>query len=201
MPKKSEQPEPLTPSAVFALRLEYARSRRRWTQQDLADRLSELGTPMDRATVARTENRARGLSLDDALLFSAAVGTSPVHMIATAPEPISGDHPIAIAPKLVVHPRQVRMWIRGQQPLEPDDAQVFYSEVSTEEWVASQNYHLQRVLSRVQDLVDAVVRDDRDEAADIIDDINEALERQQKDLQRKGYEGSGKRPRTPRKEG
>jgi transcriptional regulator with XRE-family HTH domain len=52
----------MKPSEVFAERMQEVRERRRWSQQELADRLDELGWPTDRSTLARIEGKSRGVA-------------------------------------------------------------------------------------------------------------------------------------------
>jgi transcriptional regulator with XRE-family HTH domain len=183
-PKK--KPRGRRPSEVFAESLRRVRERRRWTQQDLADRLGELGAPTDRATIARTENNNRGLSLDDALLYALAVGAAPANMITITED----GGPIALAPKLSVMPVEARYWIRGSAilggplPLSGDD-RTYATEVSDEEWVALQKYAMRGVIDDVQRLVNAVgARDatpeEKDTIGELIDRINASLEQLQR---------------------
>lgn len=173
----------LRPSEVFAARMRYLRKRKDWTQQDLADRLLEMGAPTDRATIARTESLARGLSLDDGVLYGAALGGALAHMVGTPTLEQGVGTPIAIAPKVTVPPGRMLQWVRGSMPLRPEDERIFFEEVSEEERLARERYHLRWVLARVQDLIDAVVNEERETAANIIDDINAALERQRRELE------------------
>ena len=164
-------------SEVFADNLRKVRERRRWTQQDLADRLESLGAPTDRATIARTENSSRGLSLDDALLYSLAVGAGPANVMTI----IEDDALISLAPKLSVSPMEARYWIKGSAiigstlPL-PGDEKTYRTEVSDAEWVVYQKHILFTVTQDVQRLVDAVVAGDKDAIADQIEAVNAGLE-------------------------
>ena len=160
------------PSEVFAERLRAVRERRRWTQQDLADRLAELGAPTDRATIARTESGSRGLSLDDALAYSYAVGAAPVGMFT-----ISDDgNPVTLAPNVTLTAVEARHWIRGQFVPRAADERVYVTEVADEEWVAYQKAGLRDVVDDVQRLVNAVGVDDKDGILQAIDRLNAGLE-------------------------
>lgn len=143
------------PSEILTRKLEGIRSRKGWTQQHLADRLTELGEPMDRTTITKIENGSRRLPLDTALLLAAALGVSPVHLFVTPP-PEDADVQVRLARQLVVTPRAARMWVRGQQPLPGTDPRTFYTEVSEEEYVALMEYGIRLLLGLVQDLVEAV---------------------------------------------
>lgn len=109
------------PSEIFGDRMKAVREAKRWTQQDMADRLAEMGNPTDRATVARTESRSRGVSLDDALAYTAALGPSLVHMVT----PLGDDDQVAIAGDYIVPAPTLRRWMKDQWPLRPEDARTF----------------------------------------------------------------------------
>jgi len=167
----STKAEAKRPSQVFASRMREARERKRWSQQDMADRLSEMGEPTDRATLARTETLNRGLSLDDAIAYSAALGASFVHMVC----PLEAAEPVALAPGLVLSARHVRDWMRGQREIRPEDQRTFITEAPQEELVARQQVLINVASERLQDVVDAIVADDRERAADLIDELNPLL--------------------------
>ena len=81
----------MRPSETFAARLQEVRTAKGWTQQELADRLGELGRKIDRAALARIEHGDRQVSIDDMMEICAALGPSPIHMII----PIAGtDEPL-----------------------------------------------------------------------------------------------------------
>lgn len=169
MPRK--QPIGKRPSEVFAERMREARERKRWSQQDMADRLAEMGDPTDRATLARTETRARGLSLDDAVAYSAALGASFIHMVC----PLDPAEPVAVAPKLVLPAGHVRDWMRAKRVIRPEDKRTFLTEAPEDEWIARQHVLIGVAVDRLQDVVDAVAREERDRAADLIDELNPLL--------------------------
>lgn len=166
------------PSGVFAGRLREAREHKGWSQQDLCDRLAEVGARTDRATIARTESGERGVSLDDAVLYSAALGASLVHMII----PINGGELLALAPQWEVTPRLARHWVRAESALRPEDGRTLVAEAPEEEWLARQHVFLDLAAAQLRDVVDAVVDEDRERAADSIDKLNLLLERIRKEV-------------------
>jgi transcriptional regulator with XRE-family HTH domain len=123
--------EALRPSEVFAQRVREVREGRRWSQQDLADRLAAIGLPTDRATIARTETGARGVSLDDAVAYCAALSAQFVHLIV----PIEGDVSLAVG-SVAIEASTARGWLRGQWALHlPDaDLRVFFGDVPEKEF-------------------------------------------------------------------
>lgn len=162
-------PGPMRPGAVFASRMREVRRRRGWSQQDLADRLAELGEPTDRATLARTETRQRGLSLDDAMAYAAALGVAFVHMVC----PLENEREVVVASDMVVPARQLREWVRGRVVLDPgDDERTFLAEAPKDEWIARQHLLIDVAYRRLADVVQALADDDRDAAADLIDELN-----------------------------
>ncbi len=104
----------LTPSEAFIRTVRAARNRRGWNQQQLAERLTELGVPTAQSTVARLEKGKRGVSLDDALALSVALDVSLMHMVAGAA--VDYDE-IAFAPAVVLDTEQARENIRGNLSL------------------------------------------------------------------------------------
>jgi transcriptional regulator with XRE-family HTH domain len=105
---------PLLPEQVFAQRVREIRTRRGWTQQKLAERLSELGLPTDRTTVLKIEKgettRARNVSLREALAIAAALEVAPVHLIA----PLEDDVLVAVTDEHVITAKHLRGWIRAE---------------------------------------------------------------------------------------
>jgi transcriptional regulator with XRE-family HTH domain len=165
-------------SKVAAGRIREIRERRRWSQEDLAKRLGELGAPVDRATVARTEGGTRGLSLDDALLYAAALGVAPVYLFT----PVDSTPELVVAPELVINPIIARQWMRGLAALREEDNRTYFSEIPTEEWVAQQKRGVHHLLGLVQAFVEAAADDDRARMVHLIEGMNDELERQRTDL-------------------
>jgi transcriptional regulator with XRE-family HTH domain len=176
----------MRPSEVLARQMAAIRERRRWSQQQLADRLAELGMPMDRTVIAKLENATRRVTLDEAFALAAALGVSPANLFL----PLEAGTDVAIAPKLAVLPRAARAWVRGQQPLHRDDARTFYTEVSDVEWVGMQQSGIRFLLQHIQDLIDATVEQDSDKAIRAVDEINDEMARQRKAAVRFGDAGT-----------
>jgi transcriptional regulator with XRE-family HTH domain len=103
---------------TFARRVREVRERRGWTQQQLAERLRELGVPIDRTKVNRVETGARAVSVDDALAIAAALGVSPSVLFF----PLARSELVRVTPVRVVSAEEGRRWFRGEQPLHPADA-------------------------------------------------------------------------------
>jgi transcriptional regulator with XRE-family HTH domain len=106
--------ENTSPREIFARRVREARKRRGWKQQQLADRLAELGYPgLSRATIAKIEDPTStrsNASLEDVLAIAAALDCAPVHLIA----PLEDDDVVQVTPGLPpAKAAMVRDWIRG----------------------------------------------------------------------------------------
>lgn len=160
------------------------------TQENLAALLAARGVALHPTTITRIERGSRRVNLDEALAVAAALGVSPVHLFAGT----FTNTNVTMAPGVTLNPRQARQWMRGQQSLRPEDDRTYYSEVSDDEWVARQQAGLGLLLDLVQRLVDAVVDDDRDRAATILDDLNDELARQRRWAERHGGYSSAGRP-------
>lgn len=116
-----------TPGQVFARRVREARERQGLTQQQIVDRLAELGLPMDRSTFVKLEKgeRAATAPLDKVFAIAVALGVAPVHLIV----PRDDDAEVAVAPKLTLPAAQARRWIRGFKILEGSDIGAYLAEL------------------------------------------------------------------------
>jgi transcriptional regulator with XRE-family HTH domain len=129
------------PSEVFGAQMGTVRGRRGLSLQDLADRLTRLGFPMDRTTLNKLENGRRGLSLDEALAIAAALDVSPLHLFV----PIMDSEQLEIAPKVTAGAVRARKWLRGEQPLPIQDAFAFGEHLPAGEKAALRNTSLTMV--------------------------------------------------------
>jgi transcriptional regulator with XRE-family HTH domain len=180
----------MKPSDVFAERMQEVRVRRRWSQQELADRLDEMGWLADPSTLGRIEAESRDVSLNDAVAIAAALGPSLNSMIVPLGSP--KDVQIELAPKLRVAPSQARSWLRGHAPLREQDRRTYFTEVSDEEFHRMQQTGLSVVLGLLQQIVDALLNDDRESAADLVDELNRQLARERAAASRREKERARK---------
>lgn len=109
-----------TPSQVLAERLARLRGRRGWSARQLAERLEELGYPLSRVTIAKIENRQRGVSLDDAVALAAALDVPPACLIF----PVGEEEPAQLTPEVELTWWQAASWLAGR-PL-PEADRVFH---------------------------------------------------------------------------
>jgi transcriptional regulator with XRE-family HTH domain len=123
------------PSQIAAGRIRDLRRKRPWTQQQLSDRLMELGLPMDRAAIAKVEAGQRGLPLDEAFAFALALDVAPVNLFL----PLDLDEAVTVAPKVTATSREARHWVRGDSPIDDRSGEVqkrYFTEAPDSEWRA-----------------------------------------------------------------
>jgi transcriptional regulator with XRE-family HTH domain len=133
------KPEHQRPGQVFARRVKEARNDCGWTQQQLVDRLAELGYPISRPTLIRIEaggTRSEKAPLQEVFALAAALGVKGLLELL---EPLDGEPPVAIAPHLIFVSPLVREWMRGELVL-PMTAGVDIDEITDDE--------LQRLIER-----------------------------------------------------
>lgn len=110
--------DPKTPEQVFGERLGAIRRRREgWTQAYLAERVSDFGETIDRGTIAKIETGRRGVSLNEALVLSAALGVSPIFLFF----PTDPHEKVAIGDSVRAPAGAARKWVQGYRPLKMDD--------------------------------------------------------------------------------
>jgi transcriptional regulator with XRE-family HTH domain len=109
--------EAKSPSEAAAEELRRVRTRKGWNQQQLADRLDELGAPIDRATISKIETGERRITLDEVFWFSHALGVSPATLIL----PRDSVSTVAVTPTTDTSASETLDWIRGVHPLGVSD--------------------------------------------------------------------------------
>ena len=131
MPPHPEQATAPRPEQVAAERIRALRTRHGWTQQQLADRLREFGSPIDRVAIAKLETGQRRLPLDEALLFAYALDVAPTSLFI----PFEDEY-VQIAPTRIVKPTEARLWVTGQQALPEQDIRFYFAEVPEADFAA-----------------------------------------------------------------
>ncbi len=161
-----EKQHETTIGRTFGARVTAVRTRRRWSQRELAARLTKAGRSTNGATIAKIEaagkpdatkivrTRAEGVTVRDLLVFAAVLGVSPISLLV----PLDGsgtehDEPdpgtaLVITDQLSLYPVQARGWIKGTTPIlsgpwikEGEDEElwrVYYTEVPTAELAGGQ---------------------------------------------------------------
>jgi transcriptional regulator with XRE-family HTH domain len=109
---------------VFAKRVQQARQRRGWTQQQLVDRLVEIGytndagaARLDRSTIAKIEderssNTRSNAPLEDVLALAAALDCSPMHLLT----PRDANEKVQVSRQLAAPAPFLGEWIAGIAP-------------------------------------------------------------------------------------
>jgi transcriptional regulator with XRE-family HTH domain len=120
---RTTAPPAKTPSEIFAVEVRTTRERKGWTQQQLADRLAALDCPIDRSIIAKIESGKRGVSLDEAFAFAAALGVSPAALAL----PRGTDTDVRVAPNLTVRGYEAYRWLQGRAALIDHDKR-FYND-------------------------------------------------------------------------
>jgi transcriptional regulator with XRE-family HTH domain len=93
---------------VYGRRVLEARKRRKWSQRQLAERVS-----MRRETVTMIENGKRQVTIEEWLAIAAALNAPPLHLIVA----LEDDAPVGVGEQ--TYPAaHLREWIRGARPLE-----------------------------------------------------------------------------------
>ena len=117
------------------------------SQQDLADRLKELGIAMDRSAIARLENGRRGISVPEMLFLALALNVAPVHLLVNP----DSDEPIAVIPDGLPHPpAEIRAWIRGELPISPQNVKTYFTEAPLSELERIRD--IEQILDRIAKL-------------------------------------------------
>jgi transcriptional regulator with XRE-family HTH domain len=167
--------QPQSPNTIVGRQLRELRESRRMTQQQLVDKLSEMGVDPKpaRATIARTELGERNIGLDEAFALAAALDVSPARLMLPAHEAVR----VAITPNLDVSARDARMWLRGSKALPGQDGRTFLTDVSDEEWIVLQNNTIQFMTMRMQEMIDAALAKDEDKLARLREAVNDELTR------------------------
>jgi transcriptional regulator with XRE-family HTH domain len=161
-----------SPSEILSDQLAYFRERSGLSQQQLADKLVEMGVKSSRATIARTEAGEREVGLDEALQLAAALDLSPSSLFLPFVE-----GPVAIAPELVIPSRRARNWLRRAKPLSGPDGRYYETEASDEEWIVLQNNQIRHMARQMQQMLDAMLAKDGDAMARLADMMNDELTR------------------------
>lgn len=118
------------------------RSRRVRYQADLTVRLRDIGSPLSRLIGKIESGERKGISLNDAFELAYALDVS----LASLCLPHDDDAEVILAEKVRASSRDVRWWLRGQEPLPGQDRWTYETDVSDEE--------RQRVLDAKRGVVD-----------------------------------------------
>jgi transcriptional regulator with XRE-family HTH domain len=107
---KKKQPAPSVTDTI-GKELKWFRKGRRWTQQELSERLAQLGVTLDQSAIARIERGERAVSLDEAMVLALALGVSPMALAI----PRAGN--VSLTPKNEYPVEQAANWFRNAWPI------------------------------------------------------------------------------------
>jgi transcriptional regulator with XRE-family HTH domain len=178
--------EELPVSEVFAQSIRALRKRRGWNQQQLAERLTKLGHRAHQTTVGKYETGRRRPTLDDAIAIATALDTDLIYMLdgSWLTEDEEG-HRRDVRVRLVNNvperfaggllPRDVRRWLRGEQPLPWQDIYRFRNPVPRDVWLESRQRRDELAAASraasdavAQDLAAALTEEANGEASDAV---------------------------------
>jgi transcriptional regulator with XRE-family HTH domain len=115
----------ITPSGYVGPNVRKFRKQRGWAQQDLVDRLHQLGvreTGWDQPKIHRLETGKRQkVSLEDLFELALALDVSPLHLMtpAEAHDEDGNAFEVWVGGDNSLLPRDARQWIRGVRPALP----------------------------------------------------------------------------------
>jgi transcriptional regulator with XRE-family HTH domain len=166
-------------SDVFRRRIRQEREDRGWLQDDLAERLNDLGGwagGWDRSKVAKIENGQRRVSLDEAFVFAAVLNVPPPLLLL----PLGSEDRVEVTPKSKIHPHLALEWLAGDRALSTTRRYV----IGMKEWeknsMAIRSYRVLRDLE--EDIHRASLAHARAEYTQDAQRVREALEDEAKAL-------------------
>lgn len=163
------------------------RTRKGWSQRQLAERLEALRHGLDRSALGRIETGDRKASLDDLMAVAAALDVSPTVLLL----PASDEEPVAIAPALEVTAGRARTWIRGQDPLPDQDPVFFRMTLDGDQWTPVRRQQV-RALAGLMDAYEAAWdREDAKAARLAISAMEHELEQQRAEVNRLARQRKG----------
>lgn len=104
--------EPMKPSQVLGNRVLELRNRRGWTQDELAERMNDLGWVWQRTTIAKIELGQRQVTVDEFVSLAYALGAAPIALLTRPDGEAQG-----IAPSIETSSTKLWQWMSGQYPM------------------------------------------------------------------------------------
>ncbi len=104
---------------TIARRMREVRTRRGWSQDDLAARIREIGGRISRPVLYKIEEgktRSHRLSVEEFLIIAAALGVAPIHLMTDPSEDEDGapiGAQLSITPSISMVAPHVRAWFSG----------------------------------------------------------------------------------------
>jgi transcriptional regulator with XRE-family HTH domain len=116
-------PRNITPSSYVGPQVRKFRRKRAWTQQDLADRLEEIGAKSTGWSQTKVNKLERGrltrVLVDDVFELALALDVSPLYLLTPteAFDEQENAYKVLVGGQVAAWPREVRQWIRGVRPI------------------------------------------------------------------------------------
>jgi transcriptional regulator with XRE-family HTH domain len=136
------------PSEIAAAQIKEWRKERGITTEKLSERITALGGRVGRVAITKIEKGQRGLSLDDALLFAAALNVPPAVLwfgLGTVDR-------VHITPLSEIHPDLAARWLAGEIPLASSERIQMGRAEWEETWKrAARSLQLYKTLRQAQD--------------------------------------------------
>jgi len=104
---------PRTVDELFGERLKHFREKAGLSQEQLAQRVVVHGGAIHQTTIMRTEKGERRATLNEFLLFAAALNVPPPLLLI----PLGDQRRVAITPNSEIHPHLALKWFVGYTPL------------------------------------------------------------------------------------
>lgn len=111
-----------TPSELLGKNLTMLRTRRRWSQRELVERLQALGgdaTKWSPSKMTKTESGTRRATIDELFELAAALEVSPLYLI-------TWEDDVQVTHRDRATAEQFRMWVRCYRPLTDPDSHNAY---------------------------------------------------------------------------
>ena len=156
------------------------------SQQQLAERIQQLGRKMSQPVIGRMEapakgtGEARSITIADLFAVAAALDVAPAELLAASFDPQS----VPIVGDIELTPRYAFDWIRGDRPLPDGDERLYWEAISDERYQANLRvrglWNLRGVLS---DYEEAAMRDDVHGMEESLRVLRDEVDRQQQNLE------------------
>lgn len=130
--------EAVSPGELIAQRVRKYRDQQNWSQRQLAERMTDLGFPINRVTLAKIEGggvRAKNVSVEELFALAAALSVPPLALVLSLEE----GSPLAVTRDIEINPLYALNWITGRTPFgRPNDQGQMIKDANTRVWNESQ---------------------------------------------------------------
>jgi hypothetical protein len=142
----------------------------RWSLNEFAARMRDLGVPLHKTTVTKVENAERRVHLDELLAFAYALDVAPVHLF-VPPDLQREDVQVEVVPGVAPGPYVLRKWIRGEVPLRGQDARRYELNVPFAEFGRNYGERRDRLVAAADEARLAIAEGDRAKASNALAEV------------------------------